>query len=76
MLDQRELDWFVAMNRGLHDTLSTAELAERLRANVATMHALAAAIGRRASHACAGLDARDAGGDDAVAAPALFRRAA
>jgi hypothetical protein len=76
MLDQRELDWFVAMNRGLHDTLTTDELARRLRANVATMHALAASIGRRAGAACAGLDARDAGGDDAMPAPALFRLAA
>jgi len=76
MLDQRELDWFVAMNRGLHDVLTTDELARRLRENVATMHALAAAIGRRASAACPGLDACDAGGDDAVPAPALFRLAA
>jgi hypothetical protein len=64
------------MNRGLHDTLTTDELARRLRANVATMHALAASIGRRAGAACAGLDARDAGGDDAMPAPALFRLAA
>jgi hypothetical protein len=76
MLDQRELDWFVAMNRGLHDALTTDELARRLRANVAKMHALAGAIGRRGSSACAGLDAREAGGDDAVPAPDLFRRAA
>jgi hypothetical protein len=40
------------------------------------MHALAASIGRRAGAACAGLDARDAGGDDAMPAPALFRLAA
>ena len=76
MLDQRELDWFVAMNRGLHDALSTDELAARLRANVATMHALAAAIGQRASRVCPGLDASEAGGDDAIAAPALFGLAA
>jgi hypothetical protein len=76
MLDQRELDWFVAMNRGLHDVLTTDELARRLRANVDTMHALANAIGRRASAACPGLDASEAGGDDAVPAPDLFRRAA
>jgi hypothetical protein len=66
----------VAMNRGLHDVLSTDELADRLRGNVAIMHALAAAIGRRASQACPGLDAHESGGDDAVPAPALFGLAA
>jgi hypothetical protein len=40
------------------------------------MHALAAAIGRRASQACPGLDARESGGDDAVPAPSLFGLAA
>jgi flavin-dependent dehydrogenase len=76
MLDQRELDWFVAMNRGLHDALTTDELTERLRANVVTMETLAAAIGRRASAACPGLDAGEAGGDPAAPAPALFGLAA
>jgi flavin-dependent dehydrogenase len=76
MLDQRELDWFVAMNRGLHDPLTTAALADRLRANVAAMHRLAAAIGRRASRACPGLDACEAGGDERAPAPALFPLAA
>ena len=76
MLDQRDLEWFVAMNRGLHDVLTTDELATRLRTNVAMMHALAGAIGNRASAACAGLDAGEAGGDEAVPAPDLFRRAA
>ena len=76
MLDQRELDWFVAMNRGLHDALSEAELAERMRANVALMHRLAGAIGRRASRACPGLDAREAGGDDESPSPSLFGLAA
>ena len=76
MLDQRELDWFVAMNRGLHDTLTTPKLAARLRDNIAMMHRLAAAIGLQASRACPGLDAREAGGDLAAGAPALFGRAA
>jgi hypothetical protein len=76
MLDQRELDWFVGMNRGLHDALTSEELAARLRANVALMHALAAAIGRRAHAVCPSLDPREAGGGDDAAAPALFRRAA
>jgi hypothetical protein len=76
MLDQRELDWFVAMNRGLHDALTTDGLADRLRDNVALMDRLAAAIGRHASADCPGLDARAAGGDAASIAPALFARAA
>jgi flavin-dependent dehydrogenase len=76
MLDQRELDWFVTMNRGLHDVLTPSGVAARLRANIATMHALAAAIGRRASLACPGLDARDAGGDASSPAPVLFDLAA
>jgi flavin-dependent dehydrogenase len=76
MLDQRDLDWFVAMNRGLHDALTTGGLADRLRANVATMGTLAAAIGRRASAACHGLDAAEAGGDPVAPAPALFGLAA
>jgi flavin-dependent dehydrogenase len=76
MLDQRELDWFVAMNQGLHDALAPDALAQRLRDNVAMMHRLAAAIGERASRLCPGLDAREAGGDDAAAAPRLFAVAA
>jgi hypothetical protein len=76
MLDQRELDWFVAMNRGLHDALDTTQLADRLRANVAMMQRLAGAIGRRASRACPGLDAREAGGEDAPPSPSLFGLAA
>jgi flavin-dependent dehydrogenase len=76
MLDQRELDWFVAMNQGLHDVLTTDDLARRLRDNVALMDRLAAAIGRLASAACPDLDARDAGGDATSPALALFARAA
>jgi flavin-dependent dehydrogenase len=76
MLDQRELDWFVAMNRGLHDVLTTPELVMRLRAYVATMDRLAAAIGQRASRVCPGVNAHDAGGDDASPAPSLFSLAA
>jgi flavin-dependent dehydrogenase len=76
MLDQRELAWFVEMNRGLHDVLSTAELARRLRTNITLMHRLAAAIGRRASRVCPGLDAREAGGDEAMPEPLLFGLAA
>ena len=76
MLDQRELDWFVAMNRGLHDVLTTPELTTRLRGYIATMDRLAAAIGERASRACPGLDAREAGGNGASPAPSLFGLAA
>ena len=76
MLDQRELDWFVEMNRGLHDSLSTAELAQRLRTNIAMMQRLAAAIGRRASRVCPDLDARDTGSDESLPEPRLFGLAA
>jgi flavin-dependent dehydrogenase len=76
MLDQRELAWFVEMNRGLHDAMPTAELAQRLRTNITLMHRLAAAIGRRASRACPGLDAREAGGDESMPEPLLFGLAA
>jgi flavin-dependent dehydrogenase len=76
MLDQRELDWFVAMNRGLHDTLTTPQLGARLREYVATMHRLAAAIGEQAARVCPGLDVSEVGSDDAAGAPALFGLAA
>ena len=76
MLDQRELDWFVAMNQGLHDTLTSAELARRLCDNIEMMRALAVTIGRRAHAACPALDPREAADGDDAGAPALFRLAA
>ena len=76
MLDQRELDWFVAMNRGLHDSLSTPEVVQRLRDMIAMMHRLAAAIGARASRLCPELDAAEAGGGEAALGPHLFPLAA
>jgi hypothetical protein len=76
MLDQRDLGWFVAMNRSLHDVLTTDQLTDRLRENVALMRRLAGTIGRRASRLCPGIDARAAGGDGAAPAPMLFNLAA
>jgi len=76
MLDQRELDWFVAMNRGLHDELSSPALAARLRDNIALMHRLAAAIGRRAGRLCRGLDPAVSSGGSASPEPSLFPLAA
>ncbi|HEV7490084.1 MAG TPA: halogenase, partial [Rhodanobacteraceae bacterium] len=76
MLDQRDLGWFVAMNRSLHDVLTTDQLADRLRENVALMHRLAGTIGRRASRLCPRLDARAIGGDGTAAGPQLFNLAA
>jgi flavin-dependent dehydrogenase len=76
MLDQRELDWFVAMNRGLHDSLSTPEVVQRLHDMIAMMHRLAAAIGARASRLCPELDAAEAGGGEAALGPHLFPLAA
>jgi flavin-dependent dehydrogenase len=76
MLDQRELDWFVAMNRGLHDSLTTPELVARIREHVALMGTLAAAIGGHAARACPGLDPAEAGGEASAPAPTLFDFAA
>jgi flavin-dependent dehydrogenase len=76
MLDQRELDWFVAMNRGLHDPLTTSEVVARLRDNVAMMHRLAAAIGVRAGRLCPGLDPAETGSGPVSLAPSLFPLAA
>jgi hypothetical protein len=75
MLNQNELDWFVEMNRGLHDALDDAALRERLRANVALMRNLAATIVAHAQSACPSLDA---GPLPSLASPAtpLFASAA
>ncbi len=54
--DQRELDWFVAMNSTLHDKLDDASLRDRLRANVELMRNLAATTVARAKAACPGVD--------------------
>jgi flavin-dependent dehydrogenase len=56
MFDQRELDWFVEMNRTLHDPLDDAALRERLRGNIELMRNLAATIVARATAACPVLD--------------------
>ncbi len=47
-LDQSKIGWFREMNRALTDTLDDAAFAERIRANVARMGALAAEILQRA----------------------------
>ncbi|HEY0232041.1 MAG TPA: halogenase, partial [Dokdonella sp.] len=76
LLDQSHLDWFVAMNRTLHDTLSREQLIARLRENIALMDRLAATIVARARDACPDLDV---GEPELVAladAPSLFARAA
>ena len=77
MLDQRELDWFVAMNRGLHDVLTTDELAARLRDNVAIdarARGARSAVAR-AAHARASTRARRAATTPSLR-PALFGLAA
>jgi flavin-dependent dehydrogenase len=76
LLDQNDLDWFVAMNAGLHDALTREKLIARLQGNVGLMQRLAATIRARALDACPDLDVgdRDTGTD--VAAPDLFSRAA
>lgn len=48
MLDQGGLDWFHAMNAGLHDPLDDIQIRERLRNNVALLHKLAVKIEIRA----------------------------
>lgn len=81
MLDQSRPDWFVAMNRGLHDTLDDAGFAARIAANVDLMQTLALEILDRVrtlhpdldDHGLAALTGVDAEGApaDAVAAPLL-----
>lgn len=44
MLDQGQLDWFHALNRGLHDTLDDAGVRARLRDTIALLDALADAL--------------------------------
>jgi hypothetical protein len=44
MLDQSQLPWFAALNRGLRDTLDDAAFEARLRDNVAQLELLAAEI--------------------------------
>jgi hypothetical protein len=52
LFDQQDLDWFVAMNTTLHDTLDDAGVRDRLRRNVDLMRNLAATIVARAQAAC------------------------
>lgn len=56
MLNQNDLGWFVAMNRGLHDKLDDAAVRDRLRGNVALMRNLSATMVARAQTACPDLD--------------------
>ncbi|MCX7512589.1 NAD(P)/FAD-dependent oxidoreductase [Frateuria hangzhouensis] len=44
MLDQRRLDWFRALNEGMHDSLDDAGVRVRLKANLALLHEVAGAI--------------------------------
>ena len=77
MLDQRELDWFAAMNATLHDALDDAGVRERLRGNIALLHALAAGIVDHAAGS-AGAAMREGMGDLFTVAeprPALFAAA-
>jgi hypothetical protein len=55
--DQQDLDWFVAMNVRLHETLDDDGVRERLRDNVTLMRDLAATTVARAQEYCPGLDA-------------------
>jgi flavin-dependent dehydrogenase len=71
MLDQGDLDWFFELNRGLHDELDDAGIRARLRANVALLQALAAALAERAGEAVEAVEASTDG-----KRPALFARAA
>jgi len=78
MLDQSRLDWFVAMNRGLHDRLDEDGFAARIAANVGIMETLSAEIVGRARALHPDLDEHglpaptgvEAGGAAAAAAPA------
>jgi len=56
LLDQFNIDWFHEMNRALTDELDDDAFAQRIGANVARMHALAAEILQRARTQHAGID--------------------
>jgi len=72
--DQQELDWFVAMNVRLHETLDDDGVRERLRGNVDLMRALAATTVARARESCPDLDA-DGLPDTVSATTPLFETA-
>ena len=82
LLDQFKIDWFLEMNRALHDLLDNDAFAARMQANVGRMEWLAAEMlaQARAVHADiddAGLGALLAGaGPQASLAPAWYAAAA
>jgi flavin-dependent dehydrogenase len=76
LLDQRRLDWFVALNRGLHDALTRPQLAARLRDHVELLRNLAAAIRHHVSAACPDFDVGALDPARLAAAPDLCMRAA
>lgn len=72
MLDQHELAWFAALNRGLHDRLDADELAVRMREHVDLLEALADSLIVRAARCDASLRAPLSGRRQ----PPLFSEAA
>lgn len=76
LLDQRRLDWFVALNRGLHDALRRPQLAARLREHVELLRNLATALRRHAGAVCPELDVGTLDPARLAAAPDLCMRAA
>jgi flavin-dependent dehydrogenase len=80
MLDQAALPWFAELNRSLGDVLDDAAFQERIRANAALLHELAAQILARARSAAPGaaIEAleRVLAGATPAAAPLLFQPAA
>jgi flavin-dependent dehydrogenase len=71
MLDQCSLAWFVALNRGLHDTLDDAGIRARLRGHVRLLDGLADALTLQA----AAVDARLHAPLSGQPRPALFNAA-
>ncbi|HUH54982.1 MAG TPA: halogenase, partial [Rhodanobacter sp.] len=68
IFDQRQLPWFVALNKGMHDTLDDAGVRERLRENVRLLQGLADAIDAQVAGGGADTDALPSG----QPLPALF----
>jgi flavin-dependent dehydrogenase len=62
MLDQGRIDWFLELNRGLHDALDDAGVRSRLRDNVLLLQRLAGTLADRA-----GIDIADARRDGRIA---------
>ncbi|MEP6938347.1 MAG: tryptophan 7-halogenase [Rudaea sp.] len=77
MIDQSKMPWFAELNRGLRDSLSVAELQQRVEANTLMLHRLAEQIAARVAgqHPGALLGLSSLVGLESSAGPDLLRAA-